>query len=265
MAPPSHIYFASDLHLGMHPREDSRKREDLFIQWLDEIKGDARELWLLGDVFDYWYEYKKVVPRGFTRFLGKLGTLVDRGLELHIFTGNHDVWLFDYLQEEIGAQVHTGTLVKEWEGKTFLLGHGDGLLKSDRGYRLLQGLFHSRTAQWFYSRIHPNGSMAFAQWWSKKSRNKKGSYVPFLGLEKEHQLIFARDYLKQATVDYFVFGHRHVPFDIAVSNSSRVICLGDWIWNFTFAVFDGKSLELKKYLKDQGSIIVEASPKQADQ
>ena len=255
MSERSRIYFASDLHLGMQPAEESLRREKLFVEWLEEIRKDAKELWLLGDVFDYWFEYKKVVPRGFTRFLGKLASLSDEGIELHLIPGNHDIWVFDYLSTEIKLQVHRKSLRKEWNGHRFYLGHGDGLHPGDLGYRMLQGIFKNRVIQWFYARIHPNGSMAFAQWWSKKSRGKKGSYVPYLGPEKEHQLIFARNYLRKAQVDYFVFGHRHVPFDIAVSNTSRVICLGDWIWNFTYAVFDGKTLELKPYLDGKGEII----------
>jgi len=250
------IYFASDLHFGMHPAEESRKRERYFVDWLEEIRHDATELWLLGDVFDYWFEYSKVVPRGFSRFLGKLATLADEGVELHIFPGNHDVWLFNYLPEEIGAIIHRGSVVKTWNNQNFLLGHGDGLLKSDRAYRLLQSVFKNRRMQWLYARLHPNGSMTFAQWWSKKSRTKKGAYVPFLGIEKEHQVIFAKKYLeKQPAIDYFIFGHRHVPFIIRVSPSSQVVCLGDWIGNFTYAVFDGEKLHLKKRFEDRGKII----------
>ena len=149
-----------------------------------------------------------------------------------------------------------GILERTWSDRRFVLGHGDGLLLSDRGYRLLQAAFRNRLLQWLYARLHPNGSTAFAQWWSKKSRNKKGAYVPFLGKDREHQIIFARKMLAdRKDIDYFVFGHRHVPFDIQVGERSRVICLGDWIANFTYAVFDGKELVLTKYLEDQGEII----------
>ena len=256
MAERTRIYFASDLHLGMHPGEESRERERWFVEWLDEISGDAKELWLLGDVFDYWFEYKKVVPRGFTRFLGKLASLSDQVVEIHIFTGNHDVWLFSYLPEEIGVTVHRKNLTRTWNNHRFMLGHGDGLLKSDRGYRLLQGIFKNRVLQWLYARLHPNGSTTFAQWWSRQSRVKKGSYVAFLGVDKEHQVRFARKILqKEPDIEYFVFGHRHVPFQIQLNESSQVVCLGDWIGNFTYAVFDGEQLLLKKYFEDRGEII----------
>ncbi|MCK4751795.1 MAG: UDP-2,3-diacylglucosamine diphosphatase, partial [Bacteroidales bacterium] len=141
MSVRTHIYFASDLHLGMHPAEESRQREQHFVKWLDSIRKDAKELWLLGDVFDYWFEYQKVVPRGFTRFLGKLAELSDEGVEIHLFPGNHDIWIFNYLPQEIGLTVHKRSLEKTWNGHRFLLEHGDGLSRSDRGYRMLQWIF----------------------------------------------------------------------------------------------------------------------------
>lgn len=250
------IYFASDLHLGMFPDAESLERERSFVDWLEMIRKDASELWLLGDVFDYWFEYRKVVPRGFTRFLGKLAQLSDEGIEIHIFTGNHDVWIFNYLPSEIGLTVHRKPLLQTWGGKRFLLGHGDGLVPSDAGYRLLQRIFQNRVLQWLYARIHPNGSISFAQWWSRKSRSKKGAFVPFLGKEKEHQVRYARKaLLKDPGISYFIFGHRHIPFDIRLTDTSRVICLGDWIVNFTYAVFDGHELLLKKHFTDRGEIL----------
>ena len=256
MAERNKVYFASDMHLGMYPLEKSRLREGYVVDWLEQIRHDAKEIWLIGDVFDYWYEYNKVVPRGFVRFLGKLASLADEGVDIHLFPGNHDVWLFDYLPEEIGLSIHKGNLIKTWNGKKFMLGHGDGLLKSDRGYRLLQRMFRSSVLQWFYARIHPNGSISFAQWWSKKSRNKDGAFVPFLGVDGEHQIIYAKKVLEsQSDINYFIFGHRHIPFQVQLSTSSHVLCLGDWISNFTYAVFDGKELQLKKFFEDRGEII----------
>jgi UDP-2,3-diacylglucosamine hydrolase len=256
MAERTHIYFASDLHLGMEPRSESLERERWFVEWLEQIRHDARELWLLGDVFDYWFEYRKVVPRGYTRFLGKLASLSDDGVEIHIFTGNHDVWIFDYLPGEIGLTVHRKPVTRSWNNKHFLIGHGDGLLASDRGYRLMQAIFRNRVLQWLYARLHPNGTIAFAQWWSRKSRDKKGSYVPFLGAEKEHQVRYAKKILKKEPgMNYFVFGHRHVAFQIRLSKTSQVFCIGDWISNFTYAVFDGEQLHLKKFFEDRGEII----------
>lgn len=258
MAEKTRIYFASDLHLGMHPAEESLRRERLFVKWLEEIRDDATELWLLGDVFDYWFEYRKVVPRGFTRFLGKLAALSDQGVRIHLIPGNHDIWIFDYLPREIGMEVHDDPVSRTWNNHRFLLGHGDGLYKGDHMYRILQGIFRNRLMQWFYARLHPNGSMAFAHWWSKQSRMKHGTFGVYLGKEDEHQVQYARKKLQEDPgIEYFVFGHRHIPFDIRIGDSSRVICLGDWIGNFTYALFDGERFQLKKFLEDQGEIIRE--------
>jgi UDP-2,3-diacylglucosamine hydrolase len=256
MAERNHIYFASDLHLGMHPPEESLQREKLFIEWLEEIRKDARELWLLGDVFDYWFEYKKVVPRGFTRFLGTLASLSDEGVEIHFIPGNHDIWVFDYLPNEINLKVHRTSIRKEWNKHRFYLGHGDGLHKGDRNYRMLQSVFKNRLIQWFYARIHPNGSTAFAHRWSKKSRIKHGALGSFMGADKEHQIQFARKEIeKHPDIEYLIFGHRHIPYDIRIAENSRVICLGDWIGNFTYGVFDGKDFRLERFLPGKGEII----------
>jgi len=252
----TNIYFASDLHLGMQPAEDSLRREKLFVEWLLEIQRDASELWLLGDVFDYWFEYKKVVPRGFTRLLGTLANLSDAGVEIHLIPGNHDIWIFDYLPNEINLIVHRKRIRKTISSHRFLLGHGDGLYPGDLGYRVLQGIFKNRLMQWFYARIHPNGSMAFAHWWSKKSRMKHGSLGSFMGEEKEHQIQFAKkELVKHPDIEYFVFGHRHIAFDIRIAENSRVICLRDWIGNFTYGVFDGHEFRLEEYLPGKGKII----------
>ena len=256
MSDKPHIYFISDLHLGMFPPERSLQREKLIVQWLDEIGKDASELWMLGDIFDFWFEYRKVVPRGFTRFLGKLASLSDQGVKIHLITGNHDIWTFDYLITEIGLEIHRNSMIKTWNNHLFLLGHGDGLNKGDINYRMLQSVFKNRMVQWIYARVHPNGSTTFAQWWSKKSRSKHGAMEEFLGVENEHQILFARQEIEEnPEIEYLIFGHRHIPFDIQIAQKSRVICLGDWIDNFTYGVFDGSEFQLKKYLPDQGSII----------
>ncbi len=258
MAERNRIYFASDLHLGMQPLEQSLQREKLFIEWLEEIRRDASELWLLGDVFDYWFEYKKVVPRGFTRFLGALASLSDEGVEIHLIPGNHDIWIFDYLPMEIGLEVHRKSILRTWNKHLFHLGHGDGLYQGDRMYKMLQSVFKNRTIQWFYARIHPNGSMTFAHRWSRKSRKKHGALGSFMGVDKEHQLQFARLELEKNTdIEYFIFGHRHIPYDIRIADKCRVICLGDWIGNFTYGVFDGQEFRLEKFLPGKGEIIKE--------
>jgi UDP-2,3-diacylglucosamine hydrolase len=256
MAERNRIYFASDLHLGMQSPGESLEREKLFVEWLEEIRKDASELWLLGDVFDYWFEYKKVVPRGFTRFLGALASLSDEGVEIHLIPGNHDIWVFDYLPNEIGLKVHRKSVRREWNMHRFHLDHGDGLHPGDMNYRMLQRLFKNRTTQWLYARIHPNGSMAFAHRWSRKSRKKHGALGSFMGVDKEHQLQFARLELeKNPDIEYFIFGHRHIPYDIRIAENSRVICLGDWIGNFTYGVFDGKEFRLERFLPGKGEII----------
>lgn len=241
------IYFVSDIHLGLHPVAKSRQREKKFVQWLDDIKQDAEALYLLGDIFDYWFEYRKVVPRGFVRTLGKLAELSDRGIDIHFFTGNHDVWVFDYLPTEIGLTVHSGPLITEIKGKRFFIAHGDGLGPGDPGYKLLKAIFHSGVLQWLYARIHPNSSTAFAHWWSRKSRYSKGVSEAFQGEDKEEQIVFARKILEREYFDYFVFGHRHVAMDINLDGKSHLINTGEWIFGSSYAVFDGQELVLKEY------------------
>ncbi|MBN2698084.1 MAG: UDP-2,3-diacylglucosamine diphosphatase [Bacteroidales bacterium] len=251
----NHIYFVSDLHLGMETGPEEREREKIFVEWLNTVLCDARAIWFLGDVFDYWFEYRHVVPRGFTRFLGKLAEMADDGIEIHFFTGNHDIWIFDYLPEEIGLTVHREPIVTEFSGKRFFLGHGDGYSPKDLGYLLIKWLFRSRFLQWLYARIHPNAATAFARWSSRKSRNSR--VMPsYLGTEKEDIIRFAKDHAKtNPEISYYIFGHRHLAFDVAINDRSRVLCLGDWIVNFTYARFDGKKLELKKFFRDRGEII----------
>jgi len=242
------IYFISDLHLGMHPTEESIERERIAIRWLETIEKDAEEIWLLGDIFDYWFEYKKVVPRGFTRFIGKLGMMSDSGIKVYIFSGNHDIWIFNYLPQEIGAEYIRSSTIFERAGKIFYLSHGDGLNKKDRGYLLLNYFFKSRFLQWCFARIHPNASVSLAHWWSKKSRYSKEFATPFLGEDKEDQVIFAKNHLRENNeIDYYVFGHRHVPYDISIGPGKHVICLGDWIRNFSYGVFDGNVFRLEKF------------------
>jgi UDP-2,3-diacylglucosamine hydrolase len=247
MAERDKIYFASDIHLGMYPREQSLEREKLFVRWLDEIKADAKVIYLVGDIFDYWYEYKTVVPRGFTRFLGKLSEITDSGVEVHFFTGNHDIWVFDYLPQECGVLLHHEAVVKNYNGYKFFIAHGDGLGPGDYNYKLLKCFFTSKFLQFLYSKIHPNISMRFAHSWSKRRRYSKGFDEEFLGENKEFPILYAKSLLKEEPYDFFVFGHRHLPLDYKIGNSTRVIYLGDWITNFTYGVLDGKDFSLKKY------------------
>lgn len=240
-------YFASDFHLGLFPYEKSVERERLIVKWLDTIKADAKVLFLLGDIFDFWYEYRKVIPKGFTRFLGKLAELADNGVEIHYFTGNHDVWAFGYLSKEIGLTIYRKDTPFVINGKKFLIGHGDELGADDYGYKFLKGVFKSKFLQFLFSRLHPNLALTFGHTWSKHSRLSKGVSEAFLGEEKEHQIVFARNYLKTNSTDFFVFGHRHIPMDFKLSENSRLINLGEWIHSNTYAVFDGETMELLKY------------------
>jgi UDP-2,3-diacylglucosamine hydrolase len=241
------IYFISDVHLGAPGLKNNRERELLFAKWLDEIKDDVVELYLLGDIFDFWWEYKKVVPRGFTRILGRIADLADSGVKIHFFTGNHDLWAFDYLTEELGITVHHNEIVREIKGKKFFLAHGDGLDADDKGYLFLKKIFTNKTLQWMFSRLHPNFAFALAHKWSKSRQIAKVNFVDKFDENKEGLFKFAENFMKKELVDYFIFGHRHVMLNTKIGESSRFILLGDWIKNFSYAVFDGENFKLKKY------------------
>jgi len=241
------IYFASDAHLGMDAEEESIIREKLLVRWLEEIRKDATEIYLLGDMFDYWFEFRKVVPRGFTRFLGKIAEITDQGIPVYYFIGNHDVWIFDYLPEETGIKVYHGPLIKSYAGKKFFIAHGDGLGPNEKSHRFLMKMTRSKVLQWFFARLHPNFSISLAQRISRGTRHAKGLTLKFLGPEKEDLIQFAKEKLKTEYFDYFIFGHRHIPLEYSLNENSKLILVGDWIVNFTYAVFDGEKLSLKRY------------------
>ena len=242
------VYFVSDVHLGAPALKNNKERELAFVNWLNEIKEDASHLFLMGDIFDFWFEYKTVVPRGFTRTLGKIAEIADSGVEVHFFTGNHDVWVFDYLPNELGMTMHRNEFRTEISGKKFFLAHGDGLDLSDKGYILLKKLFTSKTLQWMFARIHPNLALSLGYNWSKHSRITKGiTGEEFKGINNEGMYIFAESILRAEKVDYFIFGHRHVLVDSPIGENSRYINLGDWIHHFSYGVFDGNEFKLKQY------------------
>lgn len=248
LSPGKKIYFISDFHLGVPNATDSRKREDIIVSWLNSISNDAQILYLMGDVFDYWFEYKEVVPRGYVRLLGKLAELSDAGVELHYFAGNHDLWVFDYLPKEIGLQIHRAPIQKEYNDKKFFLGHGDGLGPGDYGYKCIKKFFSNKLAQWLFARIHPNTGIGLMKFFSRRSRLATGtSDDVYLGDDKEWLMIYSREVLKREHYDYFIFGHRHMPLDKQLNGQSRYINLGEWINHFTYAVFDGQELMLKKF------------------
>ena len=246
------IYFASDLHLGLHSYDKSLKREKLFVQWLDEIKKDAKEIYLVGDVFNFWFEYRKVVPRGFTRFLGKVSEITDGGIPVHFFTGNHDIWAFDYLPEETGVILHRKPFLKEFNGLKFFIAHGDGLGPGNKNYKIIKKMYTNPLFQWLFARLHPNFAISIAHYCVRKSRYDIAEQ--FKGEDKEWLILFAKKKLEREYFDYFIFGHRHIPFDIKLNKKSRLINLGDWINNFSYAAFDGKDLKLKTYNKTTGNI-----------
>ena len=231
----------------MYPAGKSLEREKKVVNWLDSIYRDASEIYLVGDIFDYWFEYKRVVPRGFTRFLGKIAEITDAGVKVHFFTGNHDVWQFKYLPGEIGVDVYREPLIREYNGKRFLIAHGDGLGPGQRGYKFLKGIFTSRILQWLYARLHPNFATAFALGWSKRSRIAKGVTTGYMGDDKEHLILYSRKMLEKEHFDYFVYGHRHLPLEYDLPGNSKIVYLGDWIVHFTYAVWDGETLQLKKH------------------
>ena len=243
----SKIYFASDLHLGVPNREKSLVREKLFVQWLDEIKNDAEAIYLVGDIFDFWFEYKKAVPKGYVRLLGKLAEISDSGIPIHIFTGNHDMWLFDYLEDEINAHIYRKPIEISMKGKRFFISHGDGLGPGDNGYKLIKKIFKNKLCQWLFERIHPNLGISIAQYWSKKSRIANGEKDESYYGEKEWLTQFCKEKMKAIEVDYFIFGHRHLPLEVDLGNNTIYINLGEWVNYNSYAVFDGKRLELKRY------------------
>jgi UDP-2,3-diacylglucosamine hydrolase len=243
----SHIYFASDFHLGVPDHSASRKREDRIVRWLDSIKPTAAEIYLMGDVFDFWFEYATVVPKGYIRLLGKLAELSDAGIRIVMFKGNHDMWMFDYFKKELGIEIVPDELIIERNGKTFFLHHGDGLGPGDQGYKFLKSFFRSRFCQWLFARIHPNLGIGIAKKWSSKSRLLNDRKEEFKNEEQEWLVTYSRQMLRNRKFDFLIFGHRHLPLDIRVSDQSRYINLGEWINYNSYAVFDGKSLELKYF------------------
>jgi UDP-2,3-diacylglucosamine hydrolase len=242
------IYFASDFHLGVPDYEKSLTREKLIVKWLDEIKHDAQEIYLMGDLFDFWFEYKYTAPKGFVRLLGKIAEIVDSGIPIHFFTGNHDMWMFDYLSKELGVTIYTEPITRVYNGKKFYLGHGDGLGPGDYGYKFIKKIFANPVCQWLFARLHPNFAMGMANFWSRKSRlsNAPKDEI-FEGEEKEWLVVYSKEVLQKEHFDYFIFGHRHLPLHIKVAENSTYVNLGEWIKYNSYAVFDGTNLELKYF------------------
>ncbi len=235
------------MHLGVPNYEESLKREKLFVKWLCEIEKDAKAIYLLGDIFDFWFEYKKVVPRYFTRLLGKIAEITDKGTPVHFFTGNHDLWVSDYLQKETGVILHRGILKTELSGKKFYIAHGDGLGPDDKGYKFLKKIFTNKFLQKVFSLLHPNFAVRIASFWSIKSRySKKKNMCELQDEDKEFLILHSKKIIETEYFEYFVFGHRHLPIKIKLNEKSTYINTGDWLNHFTYAVFDGTEMKLSK-------------------
>lgn len=250
------VFFLSDAHLGSLAISHRRMQERRIVNFLESIKHKAAAVYLLGDIFDFWHEYKTVVPKGYTRLLGKISELTDLGVEVHFFTGNHDLWIHDYFERECGMIIHRDIAsVTEIYGKVFYLAHGDGLGGHDRKYQCLRAIFHSPVCQRLFAALHPRWGMTFGLKWAEHSRRKherQGGEPPFLGEDKEPLVLFAREYLQShPDTDYFIFGHRHIELDLNLPPAARLLILGDWIDKFTYAVYDGEHLFLENFIEGE--------------
>ncbi len=247
---PVKIYFISDLHLGAPNFQESLVREKLFVNWLNIVQEDATEIYLMGDLFDFWFEYKHTAPKYFVRALGKLAEIADKGIPIHCFSGNHDMWMFSYLEKEIGMKIYHQPIEKTLGKHLFYLGHGDGLGPGDFGYKFIKKIFRNKACQWLFARLHPNFAFGLANYWSGKSRLHNNDAKSFLG-DKEFLYQFGKEKIKEnPAINYFVFGHRHLPIDVIISENCRYLNLGDWIQYFTYAQYDGNNLELKYFKTD---------------
>lgn len=241
------IFFASDFHLGLRAGKDPREREKKIVEWLLKIAPEAKEIYLLGDIFDFWWEYKLVVPRGFTRFLGTISELTDSGIPVHFFTGNHDMWIRDYLSAECGLICHTEPYLTAFGNRRFYLAHGEGLGIVNPGYKILLAMFRNKPLRVLYSSLHPWVGVAIGHKWSLHSRLGKGITLNFMGEEKEDLIRYSKAILKKENFDYFIYGHRHISMVYKLANSSQVVFLGDWVKNGSYAEWDGENLSLIDY------------------
>lgn len=238
------IFFASDFHLGLKSGSDPVEREKKVVRWLNSIAPDAKEIFLVGDIFDFWWEYKLVVPKGFTRFLGTISNISDSGIPVHFFTGNHDMWMKKYFEEECGVTVHNVPLTRVFDGKKFHIAHGEGLGSQSIGYKILLSIFRNKPLRVMYSSLHPWFGVGFGHKWSLHSRLAKGISLKYLGDDREDLIRYARQFLMNEKIDYFVFGHRHIKMTCNLGENSEIFFLGDWIKDGSYAVWDGKEMNL---------------------
>jgi len=245
------VYFSSDNHLGAPNHKESLIREKRFVDWLDMIKSDAKVIFLLGDLFDFWFEYKKVVPKGFVRVLGKLAELADSGIKIYFFVGNHDLWMNGYFQKELNIPVFHKPQNFIISGKKMLIGHGDGLGPEDKGYKRMKKAFTSSLCKFLFKWIHPDLGVSLAQYLSAKNKLISGvEDLQYKGEDDEWLVQYSKKKIKQENYDYFIFGHRHMPLKVNIENKATYFNLGDWISYYSYAEFDGMSIELK-YFKNQ--------------
>lgn len=242
------IYFASDFHLGVPDYNSSLEREKRIVKWLDSIKNDAHTIYLLGDIFDFWFEYRHAIPKGYIRIQGKLAELRDQGIPVIFFTGNHDMWMFDYFEKELSIPIVRKPQELYVGDQLLLIGHGDGLGPGDTTYKFIKRFFNSKLCQWLFARIHPNFGIGLAQLWSRKSRiSNLKKEEKFEGEQGEFLWVYCNEMEKKKHHDFYVFGHRHLPLDLKINESSRYINLGEWVHFSTYGVYDGKTMELKTF------------------
>ena len=247
MQTTKNIYFLSDAHLGVPDHVSSLKRERKLVDWLEQVSPHAEAIYLVGDIFDFWFEYKHVIPRGFTRLLGTIARITDQGIPIHFFAGNHDLWIQDYFEKESGMHLHHQPLEIEYNNQKFYIAHGDGLGKGDEGYKMLKKIFTCKLCQWLFARLHPNFAIGIARYFSRRSRVANNDDEHFTGEENEFLILHAKEILKKRHFDYFIFGHRHIPLEIKLSEESTYFNLGEWFNKFTYGVFDGENFQLKYF------------------
>jgi UDP-2,3-diacylglucosamine hydrolase len=248
LPPCKKVYFLSDFHLGSPDAASSLEREKKIVRFLETARTDAAHIFIVGDLFDFWYEYRTVVPKGYVRILGKMASLTDSGIPVTFFVGNHDMWMKGYFEKELNIPVHFKPQEFEFNQKKFLIGHGDGLGPGDHGYKFIKKIFRNPLCQWAFGILPPAIGVGLANFLSRRSRTATGQTDEvFLGEDKEWLIIYCKEVLKQQPYDYFIFGHRHLPIDFSLNNNSRYINLGDWIRYNSYAVFDGEQLQLKYY------------------
>ena len=244
----SKYYFISDVHLGTGTVKDSRNHERKLVDWLSMAQKDADKIFLVGDIFDFWFEYKRVVPQGFTRVLGKLCEITDSGIEVHFFIGNHDIWTFGYLEKEIGLKVHLKPEIFELNGNRVFIAHGDGLNDKSKTFSVIRAIFHNKFLQRCFALLHPNFAMRLGQKWSNHNRKKHDTEnLQFLGEENENLVLFAKKMNKTQPNTYYIFGHRHILLNLQLAKNSQMVILGDFIHKFSYAILDEKGLSLEVF------------------